>query len=190
MDCRGHYLGGALARTLDLRGRTRLLDVAGGSGIYACTLVAHHPGLRATVMEKPPVDGIAARQVAERGCADRVSVHTADMFEEAWPAGHDVHLFSNVLHDWDVSQVRALLARSASALPAGGLVAIHDAFIDAGKTGPLPVAEYSALLMHSTQGKCYATSEYDVLLAEAGFDGMRYQATAADRGVMTARRLG
>ena len=74
MDCRGVYLGQAMARLLDLRGHTHLLDVAGGSGIYACSLVARHPHLRATVLEKPPVDRVAAAAIAKRGYAERVSV--------------------------------------------------------------------------------------------------------------------
>jgi len=99
-----------------------------------------------------------------------------------------VHLYSNVLHDWDVQEVRVLLGRSFRALPPGGLVVIHESFINADKTGPLPVAEYSTLLMHATEGKCYATSEYAALLAEAGFEPPTYRDTVADRGVMTARR--
>lgn len=190
MDCRGHYLGAALARGLDLEGRRRVLDIGGGSGIYACTLVARWPSLSATVLEQPPVDRIAARLIAERGCADRVSVVPANMFDHPWPPDHDVHLFSNVLHDWDIEGVRQLLARSAAALPPGGLLVIHEAFINADKTGPLPVAEYSALLMHSTRGKCYATSEYEGLLAQAGFKSEGHHDTVADRGFMTARLAG
>jgi hypothetical protein len=36
-----------------------------------------------------------------------------------------VHLLSNVLHDWDVPEVRAILKRSAESLAPGGLVIIH-----------------------------------------------------------------
>ena len=66
---------------------------------------------------------------------------------------------------------------------------IHDAFINADKTGPLPVAEYSTLLMHSCQGKCYSTAEYAALLVDAGFAPGAYRDTAADRGVMTATAI-
>jgi predicted O-methyltransferase YrrM len=186
MDGRGHYLGGVLARVLDLSPRARVLDIGGGSGIYACSLVARHPHLQATVLEQRPVDAIARRLIGERGLADRVSVATGEMFQDPWPAGHDVHLFSNVLHDWGATDVRRLLARSAASIRPGGLVVIHEAFVNADKTGPLPVAEYSALLMHSTQGKCYAVSEYEAFLSEAGFEAITHRDTAADRGVMTA----
>src|SRR5204863_9021584 len=45
MDCRGVYLAQAVAKAIGLAGRRRLLDIAGGSGIYACSLVAEHPEL-------------------------------------------------------------------------------------------------------------------------------------------------
>ena len=81
-----------------------------------------------------------------------------------------------------------MLAISHKALAPGGLLIIHDAFINEAKNGPLPVAEYSALLMHSTQGKCYGVGEYAELLREAGFEPGAYHDTAADRGFMTAIR--
>jgi 3-hydroxy-5-methyl-1-naphthoate 3-O-methyltransferase len=188
MDCRGHYLAHALADALQLRGSERILDIGGGSGIYSCILAARHPGLRATVFDQAPVDRIAAKLINERGCERQVSVHAGSFFRDQWPADHNTHLVSNVLHDWDVPEVRALLARSFEALPAGGLLIIHDAFINADKTGPLAVAEYSAILMHATQGKCYSTAEYAEMLAEAGFGGVWHADTVVDRGVMTARK--
>jgi hypothetical protein len=101
-----------------------------------------------------------------------------------------VHLFSNVLHDWPERVVQALLARSFGSLPPGGVVVIHDAFIARGKSGPLPVAEYSALLVHSTQGKCHSLCEYDAWLESAGFRDVGYEPTAADRGRLIACKPG
>jgi hypothetical protein len=188
MDARGLFLGRALAHAIDLSGFRALLDVAGGSGIYACALVERYPHLRATVLERPPVDRIAADAIAARGLSSRIGVHAADMFEGEWPDGHDVHLFSNVLHDWDVQGISLLLERSAAVLPPGGLVVVHDAHLNAEKTGPLPVAEYSALLMHSTEGRCYADAEMRQLLTGAGFEGVQVVPTVADRSAVTARR--
>jgi predicted O-methyltransferase YrrM len=184
------YLGQALATRLDLRGGTRLLDIGGGSGIYACSLVAQHPHLRATVFDQRPVDQIAAKLVAQRGFSDRVRVVAGDMFKDSLPGDCDVHLYSNVLHDWGVPEVRQLVAASFNALKPGGLLIIHDAFINADKSGPLPVAAYSALLMHSTQGKCYSTAEYEDFLGTEGFREFQFQTTAADRGALTARKPG
>ena len=188
MDCRGVYLAQAVARGVDLSGRRQLLDVAGGSGIYACSLVAHYPQLRATVFEKPPVDGIAARAIHNRGLSDKVKVVAGDMLAGALPADADVHLFSNVLHDWDEPVVRQLLSKSFEALAPGGLILIHDAFLNAAKDGPLHVAEYSVLLMHSSEGRCYSIREMQRYLEETGFRDGSYADGAAARGIVTATK--
>ena len=108
------------------------------------------------------------------------------MFSDPLPRGHDVHLYSNVLHDWDTDKVRPLLAASFAALSPGGLLAIHDCHLDADKAGPLPVAAYSALLMSVTEGKCYSVAEMETLLAAAGFHSVQLSPTVVDRSVITA----
>jgi predicted O-methyltransferase YrrM len=186
MDCRGIYLAPALAKAVDLKDRRHVLDIAGGSGIYACALAAHYPHLKATVLEKPPVDAIAQKSIAARGVSDRVTVAVRDMFRDDFPPDADVHLFSNVLHDWDEPQVNQLIAKSFKSLPDGGLLIIHDMHINAEKTGPLPVAAYSALLMTITEGKCYSVGEIEGYLAAAGYTDLQFTPTAADRSVITA----
>lgn len=188
MDCRGAYLGPAVAKAIDSRGRSRLLDIAGGSGIFACAIVAAHSHLRASVFERPPVDQIARTMIETRGYAERVDVIAGDMFHDPLPAGHDLHLYSNVLHDWDIDRVRQLLAASFCALDPGGMIVVHDAHLNADKTGPLPVAKYSALLMAITEGKCYSVAEMDAFLTETGFRDIQYTPTVADRSVITARK--
>jgi hypothetical protein len=42
--------------------------------------------------------------------------------------------------------------------------------------------------MSVTEGKCYATSEMETLLAEAGFRDFTFVETAADRSLLTARK--
>ncbi len=65
---------------------------------------------------------------------------------------------------------------------------IHDAFLNAAKNGPLHVAEYSVLLMHSSEGRCYSVSEMETYLTDAGFGGVSYAPGAAVRGIVSARR--
>lgn len=93
-----------------------------------------------------------------------------------------------VLHDWDEARVKLLLGKSFAALPSGGMVVIHDAHINGDKTGPLPVAAYSALLMTITEGKCYSETEMADCLRESGFNDVKHIPTAADRSIITARK--
>ena len=188
MDCRGVFLAQAAAKQLDLGGRAALLDIAGGSGIYACSFCAHFPNLRATVLEKPPVDQITACAVAKRGFSERVSVVAGDMLAAPLPFGFDAHLYSNVLHDWDATVVRQLVQKSFDALAPGGVLIIHDAHLNEDKSGPLHVAEYSTMLMHSTEGRCYGVAEMTEYLHAAGFTNVTFRPTAAARSVMQAEK--
>jgi predicted O-methyltransferase YrrM len=186
MHGRGEWLGPALAAALDLGDRASLLDIGGGSGVYARILQERYPELRVAVLERPPVDRATRSHLGETPSGQQVAVLGGDMFASI-PTGFEAHLFSNVLHDWGEAKVRELLAKSRSSLPPGGLVAVHDAFIDRDRRGPLAVAEYSVLLMLLSEGQCYSLGEMEDLLLGAGFRDVEYRETIADRGVMTAR---
>ena len=131
---------------------------------------------------------MAARAIAGRGFDDRVRVQAGDMLRDPLPGGHDVHLISNVLHDWDLPAVDRILAASFAALPPGGLLVIHDAHLNAEKTGPLPVAAYSVMLMHGTEGRCYSVAEMFERTSAAGFRDQAFVETAGDRSLVTARK--
>jgi SAM-dependent methyltransferase len=185
MDARGSALAPALRSALADLPYGAALDIGGGSGVYVRALL--RDGVRAAVLERPPVDQ-AARTILRDLGEDRVEVITGDMFAAALPPDFDLHLFSHVLHDWGGDQVRRLIAASYAALPPGGWFVDHDTHINAQKTGPLPVAEYSVLLMHSTHGKCWSVAELGTMLTEAGFLIHDHRETVAHRSVLIARK--
>jgi 3-hydroxy-5-methyl-1-naphthoate 3-O-methyltransferase len=188
MDARAAFLGPALAASVADLPLTALLDVGGSSGSYAAALLADRADARATVFERAPVDDAARTLLAARGHAERIDVHTGDMFTDPLPRGFDVHLFSQVLHDWDAERVRRLLRSSFAALAPGGWLIDHDSHVDADKRGPRPVAEYSVLLMHSTPGKCWSVAELSGLAEEVGFVDVAHRPAAGDRSVLLARK--
>ena len=168
MDARGAFLAPALAAAVADLPVTALLDVGGSSGVYAAALLADRPG-RAGRGVRAAAGGRARPAPCSPPAAwpTAIDVITGDMFADPLPTGFDVHLFSQVLHDWDARPGGgACCAASFAALPPGGWLLDHDAHLDADKRGPLPVAEYSVLLMHSTPGKCWSVGE----LTRAGAD--------------------
>jgi predicted O-methyltransferase YrrM len=158
-----------LAANVPLADAKLLLDVGGGTGIYAIACVQQNPNLRAVVWDRPEVLKVAREMVEAYGVADRVDLVPGDMFADPVPAGADAILLSNILHDWDVPECRVLLKRCADALPAGGRVLIHDVFLNDDLGGPLPIALYSTALFTLTEGRAYSAGEYRGWLREAGF---------------------
>ena len=135
-----HSLSGFTARTLgdviDLDAATRLLDVGGGSGAFAIELCRRYPSLCATVFDLPHVIDIAADKIADAELRDRIAVHGGDFFADALPPGHDVHLYSMIMHDWNQEHDRLLLRKSFDALPNTGMIIISELLVDDDKSGP------------------------------------------------------
>ena len=157
-----------LARVADLGGCRTLLDVGGGTGIYAIACAQANPGLRAVVWDRPEVLKVAREMIAEHGVSDRIDLVAGDMVADPAPTGADAVLLSNILHDWDEPECRALVAKLADALPSGGRLMIHDVFLDDDLGGPLPIALYSAALFTMTEGRAYSAAEYRSWMEAAG----------------------
>jgi predicted O-methyltransferase YrrM len=165
---RARNVAPVLAGNFPLDGARLLLDVGGGTGIYAIAWLQRHPELRAIVWDRPEVLKVAREMAQEYGVADRLETVGGDMFRDPVPPGADVVLLSNVLHDWDVPECQALIGRCSAALPSGGWVLIHDVFLNDDLAGPLPVALFSAALFRLTEGRAYSAREYREWLVSAG----------------------
>jgi O-methyltransferase domain len=153
-----------------------LLDVAGGTGLFAYEWLRINPKATATVLDRGPVLAVAAEFLdefcrgADPNCAtvkDRVRLQPGDMLEDELPQS-DLILAASLFHDWPGETCRLLARRFAEALQPGGQLWAHDAFLDDTLDGPLPVTDYSAQLFWFTKGRCYSRREYYGWMTRAG----------------------
>ncbi|MCE9533783.1 MAG: methyltransferase domain-containing protein [Planctomycetes bacterium] len=176
-----------VARVAPLENTKTLLDVGGGTGIYAIACLQRHPKLRAIVWDRPEVLKVAKEMAEAHGVTDRLECRPGDMFADPVPEA-DAVLLSNVLHDWDVPQCRELIARCAADLPSGGQLLIHDVFLNDALDGPLPIALYSAALFALTEGRAYSAAEYCAWLGEVGLHARPILPTLIHCGVLTGQK--
>ncbi|MCY1139186.1 methyltransferase [Actinoplanes sp. Pm04-4] len=185
----------SLAQHVDLSHSKRLLDVGGGSGAYAIELCRSLPGLTATVFDLPHVCEIAAANVAEAGQSDRIGATPGDFLrDDSLPGGHDVVLFSMILHDWDEPANQRLLSHAYEALEPDGCVVISELLLDADRTGPAPAALMGMnMLVETVGGRNYSDAEYAGWLAAAGFTDIRtvrFDAPGANGAVVGVKPAG
>ena len=70
------------------------------------------------------------------------------------------------------------------------MLLVHDAHMNAEKTGPVEIAEYSVLIMSSTRGKCHSVKEIEGMLMGAGFLNVEVIQTVAKRSIIKAKKNG
>lgn len=177
-----------MARRIPLDNAKMLLDVGGGTGIYSIACLQHYPQLRAIVWDRPQVLKVAGEFARAAGVEGRVQLLVGDMFADPVPPDCDVMLLSNILHDWDVPECKALIRRLGAALPAEGTLLIHDVYLSDALDGPLAVALYSANLFCVTEGRAYSAAEYRSWLGEAGLAAGEVVPTLVHCGILLAAK--
>lgn len=182
---RARNVAPVLAARVPLDDARLALDVGGGSGIYSIACLQRNPQLRAIVWDRHEVLKVAQEMAIAHGVSDRLECRPGDMFTDPVPHGVDVVLLSNILHDWDVAECRALVDRCATVLPRGGRLLIHDVFLNDALDGPLPIALYSAALFSLTEGRAYSAAEFRAWLNDAGLTPQSIIPTLVHCGVLT-----
>lgn len=148
-----------LADAVDFSNSKTLLDIGGGTGIYAIACLQKNTHLKGIVWDRPQVLKVAAEMADEYGVKDRLQLIPGDMFTDSVPDA-DVMLMSNILHDWDEPECLKLMKRCAEKLPSGGRILVHDAFLKDDLSGPFALAMYSTALFTLTEGRAYSAEEY------------------------------
>ncbi len=110
----------------------QILDVGAGSGAVSAGFLEHFPATRATLLDLPEVVEYSRELMLARGCGERATCLPANILEE-WPvgkAGFDLVILSNIVHAYAEDEIAAILARAAACLKPGGLLLVHDFFLE------------------------------------------------------------
>jgi SAM-dependent methyltransferase len=142
-----------------------VVDVGGGAGELLATVLAAHPHLRGTLVDRSGPATRAARTFAERGLADRADVVVGDFFEPL-PPGADLYVVSRVISDWNDTPATAIIRRCAGAAGVRGRVLVVEV-IPTELRLPLSSA-YDLKMLVLVGGRERGVDDYVALAADAG----------------------
>jgi ubiquinone/menaquinone biosynthesis C-methylase UbiE len=185
---RARNVAPALAEKLDLKNVFHLVDVAGGTGIYALALLEKNPHLEVTLVDLPEVLNIAREMAAASPHRDRLHLVEGDMFEWKPDTKVDAFLFSNIFHDWDVAECQNLMRRYSGLLEPAGRLIVHDVFLNDALDGPASIAFYSAALFTLTEGRAYSAGEYRSWMEACGLEVTGPFDTLIHCGILTGTK--
>lgn len=162
----------AVAEVLDLAGARLVVDVGGGNGGLLTALLAVNPGVSGLLHDRGHVVAGASALLEAAGIGSRCRAEAGDFFDEV-PAGGDVYVLCQILHDWDDARAGAILRRCRTAMAAGArLVVVERVLPELGEEGAAadPVDFLADMQMMAVlTGRERTASEFRRLLADAGF---------------------
>lgn len=159
-----------LARFLGLESGQRLLDLAGGPGIYALTFCREIPGLKAKVFDLPQAEAFFDEEVARLDEPVSVEFLPGDFKTDQLGGPYDVVWLSHALHGSSPEQCQALMNKIAKALKPGGEVLVQDFPADPlGRGHPYNALFGLNMLVNTQGGKAYSADDILDFLKKAGF---------------------
>jgi len=158
------------SRSVDLTGRKLMLDLGGGSGAYSIVATKTWPGLKAIVLDLPPVAVVAQEYIARNDATDRVTAMPGDFTRTDFPKGADVVVMASNLPQYEPDLIRLVVAKAFAAMAPGGEMHLIGETLHDDRRGPLSAAlrGLNEAIQAST-GVAHTEGEVKGYLREAGF---------------------
>jgi predicted O-methyltransferase YrrM len=178
MHFRARGRADAMVSGLDLRSVKRVLDLGGGSGVYAMAFARARDDIEVEVFDLPQVTPLTQRYVEEDGLDGQVTTRSGDYRSDPIGAGFDLVFLSAIVHANSPEENRALIAKCVEALNTGGRVIIDDFVMSEDRTRPGHGAIFALnMLVGTAAGDTYTESEISDWLTGAGITRVQRQET-------------
>lgn len=162
----------ALSKNVDFSDHKKMMDIGGGSGVYAMEVVANSPNnMSAVVLDSKPVCEVADGYIKKYNLQNKVHTMTFDFFNDQLPNDCDVAFLSHIIHIFDKDKNITLLKKIHESLTnENGMIIISEWLLNDEKTGPISSALMGlTMIVENSGGRGYSYSEISQMLTEAGF---------------------
>jgi len=174
MHARGVGQGRELAAMLDLSGRTRTLDVGGGSGAFTFAFIEKNPAITGVIFDLPNVVPITQKYIDKAGYTGIVTTLKGDYLREDFGGEYDLVLMSAIIHINNPEENALLIRKGAAALHAGGQLVIVDHVMNDDRTEPFIGALFALNMVVGTRhGDTYTEKELRKWMEDAGLVAIR-----------------
>ena len=175
-----------LVRVFDFSAVRKVVDVGGAHGVLLAAILGAHPAIRGVLFDLPHVIATAGERIEAQGLSGRCELQSGDFFQ-AVPAGADVHVLKQIIHDWDDERAMLLLRNCHRAMvPGGRLLLVEMVIPDDNHPSVAKAMDLNMLVLLG--GRERTGEEYRSLLANAGFHMARIIPTHSPFSMIEATR--
>lgn len=173
----------SVAACLPLEAARTLLDIGGGSGLYARALCERFAGLHVTLFDRPSVVAIAERQLSGSPVHARIRLVSGDFATDDLPGPVDAVFASNLLHGKSDAMLERLCSQAKQVLQPSGLFIIHGHHCAPDFDHSLEAGLLNLTMTINGGAGSFSIDRLCALMDRHGFEVV---ATAAPRGEPTA----
>jgi orsellinic acid C2-O-methyltransferase len=179
-----------VARRIDLSEVATIVDVGGGHGVLLQVILRANPGTRGVLFDRPHAMDGARALLEEAGIAERCELVSGDFFVSL-PAGAEVYLLKNIIHDWDDERASRILHNCRVAMPDGSrMLLVEQVLPDCLE----PSASHRAIvhtdlaMMLGPGGMERSEDEFRELLERSGYALTRVDPIGSGYSILEARK--
>jgi cyclopropane fatty-acyl-phospholipid synthase-like methyltransferase len=180
-----------LLERYDFSSTKSLVDVGGGGGALAITMVKACPTLRATIIDLRQVTPITQKIVAVEGLADRITIIASDVAHNPVHGSYEAAVLVALLHVLSKEDAQRVVQNLSGAVLPGGSVYLIDMILDDSRISPPEAIGFNLTAINAFEdGSAYTESEGRSWLRAAGFVDIQRSAHSMrdGHGLMTARK--
>ena len=173
MDAMSGFQAGnfmALVKSFDFSRYKTIADIGGADAFLSCMIAQHHPGVRCTTYDLPPVKPLADERIRRSNLQDRVSAGNIDIDTAASFPSADVIVMGNILHGYDETRKEQILRKAHEAVNDGGLfIAIENIIDNERRKNTLGLLMSLNMLIENGEAFDYSQQDFEKWARTAGF---------------------
>ncbi|MDX2052533.1 MAG: class I SAM-dependent methyltransferase [Polyangiaceae bacterium] len=170
-------------------GPIKILDVAGGTGYFACSWLKDNPEAHATQLDWANMNALAERLAMSWGVGERFTTQAGnsmevDLGKDTW----DYIVYAQMAHGIGWTSNVAVFRRAYGALKAGGSLVIADYLRTDDAPHPFVSLMDVNILIHSADGRVWSADDCRSMVKEAGFQNVTVQSVRGPNSLVVARK--
>ncbi len=188
MHARGVLEAQKVKPLINFEGVKKVLDLGGGSGIFASTFIRNTPSMHAIVFDLPNVIPLTEQYIAGENLTGRITTLEGNYLYDDIGSGYDLIFLSAVIHSNSYDENLSLMKKCANALNPNGRIVVMDFIMDEDRTRPVHGALFAInMLVNTEKGTTYTRKEIENWLYAAGLQNIEMKKVDRKIGLISGR---
>ena len=153
----------------DFSSMQTFVDIGGGNGTLAASILQANPQLRGFIFDLPDVIERTLQRLPSLGFADRCEALGGDFFKSV-PAGGDAYLLKWIMHNWPDERCIEILKNCHAVMAKDAKLLVAEMVMPEQASPSTQAVMFDLHMMAMLNGIERTESEFRYLFSEAGFD--------------------